>query len=294
MPPQPKILKALPLITTYFTQHYQRVFTYAEIARILESHSEEWNLPTSTSFNKMTEFLVEKKILFVTKGRFKEGSKYLRYHFHKTPSLFELATSLKSNAYISQVTAAQFFDLLPPHISTVYVTQEQTNRSNSKGILSQEAIDVAFRQAQRRSNITTQIQGHTVLVLNSKNTNFTGLFEIEQDDGRFLISGIERTLLDMTVRPIYSGGAIVVLSCYKKVVERGCDALDLLGMLNELDYTYPYRQAVGFYLEKAGYPAEKLSPFKEGGFRYRFYLEYEMKNPFFNSDWQLYYPADLQ
>ena len=63
---------------------------------------------------------------------------------------------------------------------------------------------------------------------------------------------LERTLIDITVRPIYSGGVNAVLDAYKKSIGK-VSVKKIIAILDTINFIYPYYQAVGFYLEKAGY-----------------------------------------
>jgi hypothetical protein len=65
-------------------------------------------------------------------------------------------------------------------------------------------------------------------------------------------------------------------------------------MLVALDYVYPYHQAIGFYMSRAGYQAEDLKPLLSLGLRYKFYLTHGILDSLFDSDWQIYYPPRLQ
>ena len=74
------------------------------------------------------------------------------------------------------------------------------------------------------------------------------------------VTDLERTLIDITVRPNYAGGAKAVLSAYRQA--RGRISVDkLLTFLKRFDYVYPYHQAIGFYLEKSSYPQSDWAPF---------------------------------
>jgi hypothetical protein len=56
---------------------------------------------------------------------------------------------------------------------------------------------------------------------------------------------------------------------------------------------YPYHQALGFILQRAGVPEEELAPLKQRAIRLKFYLDYGMNQPAYDPAWKLYYPRDL-
>lgn len=64
----------------------------------------------------------------------------------------------------------------------------------------------------------------------------------------------------------------------------------MLAILKKMNYTYPYHQALGFYLEKAGYRESVLQLIKELGIEYNFYLTYQMADKVLNDRWKLYVP----
>jgi hypothetical protein len=78
-------------------------------------------------------------------------------------------------------------------------------------------------------------------------------------------TSLERTLIDVTVRPGYAGGIEGVLNAYR----RALDAISVsrpVNILKQLDYVYPYHQAVGFYMERAGFQDKQLSHVQSAGF----------------------------
>jgi hypothetical protein len=68
---------------------------------------------------------------------------------------------------------------------------------------------------------------------------------------------------------------------------------DLILLLRQAKYVYPYHQAIGFLLEKAGRNPQELERLRSLGIRFNFYLDYGMREPAFDARWRLYYPANL-
>ena len=65
----------------------------------------------------------------------------------------------------------------------------------------------------------------------------------------------------------------------------------LLKTLKHLHYVYPYHQAIGFYLERAGvFPEALLAPFRSLPMKYDFYLAHNMQDKEYSRAWRLYFP----
>lgn len=89
------------------------------------------------------------------------------------------------------------------------------------------------------------------------------------------VTGIERTLIDITVRPAYAGGVFQVFEAFKTAKDR-VSVNVLIATLKKMKYVYPYHQAIGFYLEKAGYAEKLWSKLLAMGTDYNFYLAHHL------------------
>ncbi len=106
------------------------------------------------------------------------------------------------------------------------------------------------------------------------------------------VTGLERTLVDIVVRPSYAGGAFQILEAYRQAKEIAAGG-SLIKILKELDHVYPYHQSIGFLMERAGFPAEEVKPFEELEIKWSFYLDYRLKDPEYDSKWRLFYPKGI-
>ncbi len=106
------------------------------------------------------------------------------------------------------------------------------------------------------------------------------------------VTSIERTLIDITVRPNHVGGVSRVLEAFAAAKGR-VSTRAVLGMLKKLDYTYPFHQAIGFYLKRAGYSIGDQELFARMGTRFDFYLSHGASRPVFDREWRIWYPHQL-
>jgi hypothetical protein len=175
----------------------------------------------------------------------------------------------------------------------LYVNHEQGQKPPNDNRLTQEAIDRAFKNHPRQTKLIYLVSGTKIGVLNGKFTSQLGVETRQSPTGEAVaVTNLERTLIDATVRPHYAGGVPVVIGAF--AAARGKVSIQKLSqMLKQLDYTYPYHQAVGFYLKQSGYTKEDQTLLKESGINLRFYLSHGLKAPLFDEDWRIWYPQEL-
>lgn len=178
--------------------------------------------------------------------------------------------------------------------SEIYVNYEQSPKKTTRTGLVQENVDRAFSSGQRQSKLTNEYSGKKIVVVNGKFTDKLGVESIKIDRHELPVTNLERTLIDITVRPSYAGGIAEVLNVYKKL--KGRISIDELAeLLRKIDYTYPYHQAIGFYMEQAQFPSNQLRKMRELGINIKFYLDYGLgDDKRFDANWAIFYPSDLQ
>jgi hypothetical protein len=203
----------------------------------------------------------------------------------------EIVQSLNENGYFSHYSAIYFNGLTEQVPKRYYFNIEQAVRPGG-GTLVQEAIDRVFRGKCRQSSRIAPIGERTVCILNGGNTDNLGVFPRKIADGQteIRITDIERTLIDATVRPAYSGGVHQVLAAFHRASKDNVSVNRLVSYLMRINYTYPYHQAIGFYMERAGFRPSQIELLDEFKIEFNFYLDYGLKNPDFNSRWRLFIP----
>lgn len=262
-----------------------QVFTRGELQRIFTTERDGWNLAKRTTTDAFIAYLISKKNLHQIDLHSEEYGELLRYGWGSEVDPLEVALSVRRGAYLSHGTAVYLHKLTMQLPRTIHINKEQTPKPAPKGGLSQAAIDRAFAGRQRSSNYVFRFGEHQVVVISGKNTKNLGVIQ----DGRLAYTDIERTLLDITVRPSYAGGVPAVLEAFTSARE-SASVNRIYAYLKQIDYVYPYGQLLGFYLERAGFPASRLARLRAEVSPFDFYLDYGLVEPAYDSTWRVFYP----
>jgi predicted transcriptional regulator of viral defense system len=177
---------------------------------------------------------------------------------------------------------------------TLYLNSEQLPKYSGDNNLSQESIDLAFKRPGRTSKNITSYDGYKICLLNGMYTGKLGVIEkIGPNGEEIFVTDVERTLIDIAVRSIYSGGVFEVLKAYK-LARNQVSINKLSALLSKINFKYPYFQAIGFYLDKAGvYKESQIDLIRQTDLKYDFYLTHQMKEMEYSKKWQLYFPKGL-
>lgn len=266
------------------------------MATILKEQRAGWRLAANTGKTQFIEFLLNKTSLqeiVLNPLNHPDLEPIVRYVW-KEATPFELAVSLKRNAYLCHATAVYLHGLTDLIPKTIYVNYEQSPKPPSSGTLSQEGIHKAFASKQRRSTLMYRIDDeYQAVLINGKNTNRLEVSSLEVPSGNHPaveVTRLERTLIDITVRPAYGGGVSQVLETYRAAKGR-LSVSTLVATLKKLDYVYPYHQAIGFYMQRAGYEPNRYDRLKKLGLDYEFYLAHDMREKAFDPEWRLFHPV---
>jgi hypothetical protein len=203
------------------------------------------------------------------------------------------ALSLKKNAYLSHATAASIHSLTEQIPKTIYVNHEQSPKPKPSSGLTQEAIDRAFASKQRRSNYIFRNDSLQFVIVNGKNTGNLGVISQPTGNGALRVTGLERTLIDITVRPDYAGGVYQILQCYRAAKGR-VSVNALLAQLKKIDYVYPFHQSIGFYMQMAGYEHDRWERLRKLPMKFDFYLAHNMRDKAYNPEWRLFFPKGFE
>lgn len=290
--PYQRTIKALDQAKNYLELSGKHVFSAVAIAQMLEENRNTWGFAATTTIAKLVERLVSNEIIKPIEIRFPDNKVVTRYTYH-IPTIYEMAVSLHARSYISHYPAMHLLGLTTQVPKTIYVTNELSKKTTSESILTQKGIDRAFTLPQRRNENSGIYDDYQIVVLNGKYSGRAGVTTLLKEYGGYSYTGLERTLIDIAVRPNYSGGAFMVLEAYKNALIQDISVNKLNAMLENLSFIYPYQQAIGFYLEKAGYTGKQLDVLRSKISQFDFYLDYQMSNPSYSKEWKLYYPKEM-
>lgn len=276
-------------IIALFEDYAKNIFSYDDISKILDENRRFWRLPVNLTANAFIGLLTDHTKLKRYEINFPR-EKILRFAWGEI-SAFSLALNLKKNSYFTHYTALFWHNLTDQIPKTIYVNYEQSKKNAKDAELAQDRIDRAFSNRPRISSNIAAFGDHKICLLNGKFTNRTGVTEIiTPENDKIMVTEIERTLIDIVVRPAYSGGIHEVLNAYKKAAGR-VSINKLSAMLRKLNYIYPYHQAIGFYLHRAGvYREAQIRLLKKFDFEFDFYITHQMKETEYSKEWRLYYP----
>jgi predicted transcriptional regulator of viral defense system len=276
-----------------FERSSQRVYSESQLAGILTEQRNFWRLAQRTTTRQFISFLENQGKLTPTTFHSQVYHRETTRYTWGEASKYELAQALQPRGYLSHGTAVELHgltDLLP---NTLYLNVEQSPKPTRAGTLTQHAIELAFARKQRQSNLAYRYNGWLVTIVSGKNTNALGVEELTGPmEERLRVTNLERTLVDIVVRPTYGGGIFQVAEAYRAAKDR-ISTNRLLATLKKLDYVYPYHQAIGFLMERADYGDKRTSLLRQLGLEHDFYLTHGMDQPEYSSRWRLFYPKGL-
>jgi hypothetical protein len=282
--------KSQAAIERFFDKAHVSIYTATSLHAAIAQHRSAWHLGR-VAIADIAELLLDESRLKLVRLGSAHYAPISRYTWG-SPSPFELALSLRPNSYLSHGTAAYLHGFLGEAPTTFYLNKEQSPKEQ-RGTLTQDGLDRAFTSRPRQSNFVFSDQaGHRFVIIAGKFTNYLGVGPIKGPAGEKLYAtAIERTLVDMVVRPVYCGGVGRVLEAYRAA--RQLSAKRLMATLKRLGHLYPYHQAIGFYLERAGFAGEALDLARQPGLAFDFYLTHGMDDTAYDKTWRVHYPRGL-
>jgi hypothetical protein len=287
-----KILEFLPQIIAHVKSKSLNIYSSADFAYFLMELKEKGWAGHRAEVSELGQLIVEHldlktEIFADAKGK----TQYVRYHNDEVDDMELIDSLLVSGQYFSHNTVLNI--ILDGKWQDYYVTTEQpANASRQRPVLVQENIDQAFKMAQKASQSVLYWNQQKIHFLRRRpETPLLGVVVILETS--ICMTNLERTMLDLVVRPDYAdGGAEGILQAFI-ILRDSLDVEKLFEYLVAYRYLYPYHQAIGFYLQAAGYAAHQYERFSQLPMDLDFYLEYGMTEMIYNASWKIYYPKNL-
>jgi hypothetical protein len=290
----PSLEMAEPDIIRLLDDHEDVAFKRSKLRKLIAANHEEWRLDDSITPDNVIAFL-------------ERQGKLKRYDFpfpyrkevrfaRSGVSLLEVLLSIKTDPYFTHYTAVRMHGLTEQLPKTIYLNYEQRPHVASSE-LHQDRIDAAFSRPQRLSNNQIEYGDVRICLINGMHTGQLGVIkqEVTYEDARPVevrLTGVERTLIDITVRPVYAGGVFEVLKAYR-LAKGNVSTNRIAAMLQKLGYVYPYHQAIGFYLERAGFRDSAIDLFRRFPMEFDFYLTHRIGEREYIKSWKLFVPKGL-
>jgi hypothetical protein len=281
----------------FLGDYSNRVFSRADLARILSKYGAELEVPKTLHVSRLIAVLTEehegfRKIEVRRQGRTGNVDTKVRFCIGEV-SPYAIGVSLIEGAYLSHASAMFLHALTDQVPKTIYVNREQSPKPKPELALTQPAINRAFKRPPRTSSYVFASNEARYVCLSGKNSSRLEVAPIITDMREEVeATKLERTLIDIVVRPEYAGGPHEILQAYRSAVSR-MSINTLLATLRKLDYVYPYHQCIGFLLERAGAPEHHLAKIERLGIKWDFYLAHQIADPDYASRWRLHYPQGL-
>ena len=280
-------------IFKFFEELENPVLKLREIQSILSRQRTFWRLAQATSADDLIAFLTRHGRLRRLEFPFPQRPETL-YVWGNVP-LPVILLGLRKDVYFSHYTAMRMHGLTEQVPHATYLTDERSEGAARPPVaLTQADIDQAFARPPRVSHNVVMHEGRKVWLLNGAHTGQLGVTteRVHDDDGKPVevrLTNLERTLIDISVRPVYAGGVHEVAKAYALALER-VSVNKLVSTLHKLAFAYPYHQAIGYYLERAGCKPALLDLVRRLPMELDFYLAHDMGPTRYVGEWRLFVP----
>lgn len=282
-------------VKAYFDNRPEKVFPQSELFSLLSlapAVHPEWNLPRSMTQQGFVDLLLHRTEMSKIELASADYPSLIRYAW-SDPVPVLVALSIKRAGFLSHASAMWIHGIGDDE-NPIYVNVEQSPKPPSRKLLTQESIDRAFRSEQRQSRLIYKYRGTTIVILSGKNSGKLGVELFKTSSGEEVgATSLERTLVDIAVRPAYGGGIVNVLEAFRRSRGR-VSAANLLRILKTLDYAYPYHQSIGLYMKLAGYEKDDQNLMRGVCQTFNFYLAHGSGDIAFDEDFKVFFPKSLK
>jgi predicted transcriptional regulator of viral defense system len=267
-----------------------------EVAMTFNQNREFWRLAKDTSLASFLSFAIDKTPL--KEARFPFPQREVTGFVWGDPPLLEVLLGLVDDSFYSHYTALRIHGLTEQVPKTIFFNHEKSSQRPSapSAPYEQEAIDSAFTKPPRASKNEIEVADQRIVFLQSANQKSLGIVAGEVNFGgerplHLRYTSLERTLIDIAVRPFYAGGVFEVAKAFENAKDLKVSVNTMASMFKRMEFGYPYHQAIGYYLERAGFNPSRVELFRKIPMERDFYLTHQMGKTRFIPAWRLHVPA---
>jgi predicted transcriptional regulator of viral defense system len=213
-------------------------------------------------------------------------------------SPYEMAVAMFPKGYFCNLSAVYYQSLTNQIPNTVYVcTESNAKKSRANDELTNSKLRQAFLKPHRHTQFVFDFRGCDIAVIERMEGTDSGVVSSKDSSG-FLpssarIAGVERALIDAVMCPQYNGG-VSSIPDYLKHARGKIDIGKLIRIYRELDFVYPYFQAIGFFLERTGMAEMAGALRAEFTPENKFYIDHSAKASWkYDDRWLIYYPEGI-
>lgn len=288
-----RIQIAKPDIVKHFDGLPSKVLKLKDIRASFSEQRAFWRLAQNTTVSHFIAFLRNHSKLRVIEFEFPQRSETC-YVWGDVP-LLSILQGIRKDIHFSHYTAMRMLGLTEQAPHTIYMTSERgVVQSAERERIDQSDIDNSFASPQRVSQNFVEYEGKRIYLLNGAGTAHLGVVSerTNDDDGSEVEvrrTNLERTLIDAVTRPGYAGGIYEVAKAFE-LAKEALSVNKMMAMLKKLGFLYPYHQAIGYYLERAGYKSSQLDLIRRIPLEFDFYLAHGMESTRFDQGWRLHVP----
>lgn len=266
-----------------------------EVAATFNRNREFWRLAKGTSLTSFISFMTDTTPL--KEARFPFPQREVTGYVWGDLPLLEVLLALVDGSFYSHYTAMRIHGLTEQVPKTIFFNHEKSSRlgGDTDAPYEQEAIDNAFSKPPRTSKNEIAVDDQRIVFLQSANQNSLGIVSGEVNFGgerslRLRYTNLERTLIDIAVRPFYAGGVFEVAKAFENAKHLKISVNTMASMFKRMELGYPYHQAIGYYLERARFNPSRVELFRKMPMERDFYLTHQMGKTRFIPAWRLHVP----
>ncbi|WEV69578.1 hypothetical protein OZX73_01410 [Bifidobacterium sp. ESL0775] len=287
---------------------FNNVLSFSAIKIIYHNLQKRGFLLQKVSFANFRDYLVSPEANLYKKIRISKKNEEMNLirliPKNKPVSPYAIALSLAAHTYVSHYSALYLNDLTLNVPKPIYVKKKRTKPKMSERSeeISQSQIDKAFSIPARVTNniyiFDYENKTYEVYLLEQSATVDMGItkMHVANAPSEIPVSGIEKTLVECTVKPEYSGGTQEILNAFERA-KGDLKVLRMMQLLHNGQFLYPYGKNILFYMDRAKYPEQQKSLVRErldsGKEKLNMYLQKDMRNKSFDSNIGIYYPKGL-